>query len=91
MMNQRLEYIKKLEEQISQAQAVLDRLKAERNQALQQAQHDEIEHLEHYLESAQLRLKDISEAAEEAWEELKKAIEDLLSQINEILQKLMKQ
>lgn len=46
-MNERLIYIEKLESQIDEAQTTLNRLKAQKEQALQQAQHEEIEHLDH--------------------------------------------
>ena len=88
-MNERLEYIKKLETQIREAQSTLNRLKAKREQVIQQAQHEEIERLEEYLDRAQVRLKDIKEAAEEAWQELKEAIDELLRKIAESLRKLM--
>lgn len=88
-MNEKLVYIQKLEAQINQAQTTLNRLKAERKQAIQQAQHEEIERLEEHLDHAQVRLKDIYEAAEEAWQELKEGMDELLHNITESLKKLM--
>ncbi len=87
-MNERLAYIEKLEAQIREAQNTLNRLKAEKEQVLQQAQHEEIERLEEHLERAQVRLKDIYSAAEEAWQELKEVIDELLGKISESLTKL---
>lgn len=88
-MNERLEYIKKLETQISEAQSTLNGLKAKREQVIQQAQHEEIERLDEHLEQAQVRLEKIHEAAEEAWQELKQGIDELLHYISESLQKLL--
>ena len=87
-MNERLAYIEKLEAQIREAQTTLNRLKAEKEQVIQQAQHEEIERLEEHLERAQVRLKDIYSAAEEAWQELKEVIDELLGKISESLTKL---
>ena len=87
-MNERLAYIEKLEAQIREAQNTLNRLKAEKEQVIQQAQHEEIERLEEHLERAQVRLKDIYSAAEEAWQELKEGIDELLGKISESLTKL---
>ncbi|MEM8720070.1 MAG: hypothetical protein AAGE84_12265 [Cyanobacteria bacterium P01_G01_bin.39] len=88
-MNERLIYIEKLESQIDEAQVTLNRLKAQKEQALQQAQHEEIERLEEHLEHAQVRLKDIREAAESAWQELKTGMDELLNNIALSLKKLM--
>ena len=88
-MNERLVYIEKLEAQIREAQTTLNCLKAEKEQVIQQAQHEEIERLEEHLDRAQVRLKDIYEAAEEAWQELKVAMDELLRNISESLTKLM--
>ena len=88
-MNEKLAYIEKLEAQIREAQTTLNRLKAEKEQVIQQAQHEEIERLEEHLDRAQVRLKDIYEAAEEAWQELKVAMDELLRNISESLTKLM--
>ena len=88
-MNERLAYIEKLEAQIREAQTTLNCLKVEREQVIQQAQHEEIERLEEHLDRAQVRLKDIYEAAEEAWQELKVAMDELLRNISESLTKLM--
>ena len=87
-MNEKLAYIEKLEAKIQEAKATLNRLKVEKEQAIQQAQHEEIEHLEEHLDRAQLKLKDIQEAAEEAWKEIKKETDELFHKISEILTKL---
>ncbi len=88
-MNEKLAYIERLEAQIGEVQTTLNRLKAEREQAIQQAQHEEIKRLEEHLDYAQVRLKDIKEAAEEAWLELKEGMDKLLRNISESLKKLM--
>ncbi|NEN95221.1 MAG: hypothetical protein F6J94_23335 [Moorea sp. SIO1F2] len=88
-MNERLEYIEKLEGQINEAQTTLNRLKAEREELIQKLQHEEIERLEEHLENAQVKLKDINAAAEEAWHELKETIEQLLHTISDSLKNLM--
>jgi DNA repair ATPase RecN len=88
-MNQRLEYLEKLEQQIYEAQAVLNRLKAEREKIIQIEQHAEIERLEEHLEQAQIRFKDLATVAEEAWQELKEVTEEALVNLNESLKKLI--
>lgn len=81
--------MERLEQQINEAQAVLERLKAEREQLIQQEQHEEIERLEEHLENAQIHLRDLVALGEEAWEELKVAIEQALHQLSESIKKLM--
>ena len=88
-MNEKLIYIEKLEAQIGEAQTTLERLKAKKERIVQQAQHEEIERLEEHLDRAQVRLKDIREAAESAWQELKVGMDELLSNISQSLKKLM--
>ncbi|MEL6492499.1 MAG: hypothetical protein AAFV85_24980 [Cyanobacteria bacterium J06634_6] len=88
-MQERLAYIEKLETQIGEAQNTLNRLKAEKEEAVQQRQHEEIEHLEKHLDRAQVKLKDVQAAAEEAWQEVKEGIDELLNTLNESLKRLM--
>ncbi|MDJ0706003.1 MAG: hypothetical protein QNJ46_22260 [Leptolyngbyaceae cyanobacterium MO_188.B28] len=54
-MSEKLEYLQKLELKITEAQAVLAKLKAERIQVLEKVQHDEIERLEQHLSAAHVR------------------------------------
>ncbi|MEO0736023.1 MAG: hypothetical protein AAFZ35_04365 [Cyanobacteria bacterium J06649_12] len=49
-MSTKLEYVQQLEQQIATAQEQLDNLKAEKEEALLAAQHEEIENLEKYLD-----------------------------------------
>ena len=88
-MSEKIEYLQKLELRISQAQAVIAKLKAEKKQVLEQAQHEEIEQLEKHLETAQVRLKDIVNVADEAWHEIKEAAEELLKTVSESLGRLL--
>ena len=88
-MSEKIEYLQKLELRISEAQAVLTKLKAEKIQVLEQAQHEEIEQLEKHLETAQGRLKDIANVADEAWHEIKEAVEELLKTISESLGRVL--
>ncbi|MCG8362584.1 MAG: hypothetical protein MJA27_04520 [Pseudanabaenales cyanobacterium] len=88
-MSEKIEYLQKLELRISEAQAVLTKLKAEKIQVLEQAQHEEIEQLEKHLETAQVRLKDIANVADEAWHEIKEAVEELLKTISESLGRVL--
>ena len=88
-MSEKIEYLQKLELRISEAQAVLTKLKAEKIQVLEQAQHEEIEQLEKHLETAQVRLKDIANVADEAWHEIKEAVEELLKNISESLGRVL--
>lgn len=89
-MSQRKEYIEKLEAQIQDAQTALDRLKAERDEAVQDLQHQEIDRLEHHLANARVNLTAISEAAEEAWTDLKDVIDKLLRELRDSLNTLLK-
>ena len=58
-MNERLAYIEKLEAQIREAQTILNRLKAEREQVIQQGSPEEIERLEEHLNRAQVKLDEL--------------------------------
>ena len=87
-MNTKLEYVQQLEQQIATAQEQLDNLKAEKEEALLAAQHEEIENLEKYLDEAHINLKGISDAAEDAWHELKESVENLMNTITERLKNL---
>ena len=87
-MNTKLEYVQQLEQQIATAQEQLGNLKAEKEEALLAAQHEEIENLEKYLDEAHINLKDISDAAEDAWHELKESVENLMNTITERLKSL---
>ncbi len=89
-MSEKLEYLKKLELQVEEAQAVLDRLKAEREQARQAAQHEEIERLEEHLADARVRLTDLSKLTEEAWQDFKTIVEEVLHKLQESLSSLVK-
>lgn len=87
-MSTKLEYVQQLEQQIATAQEQLDNLKAEKEEALLAAQHEEIENLEKYLDEAHINLKGISDAAEDAWHELKESVENLMNTITERLKSL---
>ena len=88
-MQERLAYIEKLEAQIDQAQKTLDRLKEDQKQAIEAGQHEEIERLEEHLDSAQVKLQDLRNAAGEAWQEVKEGVDELLRRLRESLSKLM--
>lgn len=88
-MNERAEYIQRLEVQINEAQRTLDHLKASRDQALQAAQHEEVERLEEHLEQAQVRFVDIREAAGEAWRDLIAGMDETMHVISEMIKKLV--
>lgn len=77
-MSDKLAYIQQIETQISEVQATLEQLKLDRDRILEQAQHEEIEQLEQHLADAQLKLTDIAEAADEAWQEITHAIEEAI-------------
>ena len=87
-MSTKLEYVQQLEQQIATAQEQLDNLKAEKEEALLAAQHEEIENLEKYLDEAHINLKGISDAAEDAWHEIKESVENLMNTITERLKSL---
>ncbi|MEL6780458.1 MAG: hypothetical protein AAFO06_24780 [Cyanobacteria bacterium J06597_16] len=89
-MSERLEYVQQLETKISDAQAHLARLKAEQKEALVAVQHEEIENLEKYLDEANVSLKGLSGASEDAWHSLKEDVERLLTSIRETVEKLLK-
>ncbi|MEO0395492.1 MAG: hypothetical protein AAF243_05820 [Cyanobacteria bacterium P01_A01_bin.137] len=88
-MSTKLEYVQQLEQQIATAQEQLGNLKTEKEEALLVAQHEEIENLEKYLDEANVNLKDISAAAEDAWHELKESVENLMNTITNSLKSLM--
>ncbi|MEM1254313.1 MAG: hypothetical protein AAGI69_17925 [Cyanobacteria bacterium P01_H01_bin.21] len=88
-MSTQLEYVQQLERQILTAKEQLDSLKAEQKEALIAAQHEEIENLEKYLDEANVSVKDISAAAEDAWHELKESVDNLMKNITDSLKRLL--
>ncbi|MEO1094483.1 MAG: hypothetical protein AAFX01_06240 [Cyanobacteria bacterium J06638_28] len=88
-MNERLSYVRDLETQISTTKATLEKLKVERDQSMQAIQHEEIENLEKYLDQANVDLKGLSESSEEAWHQLKEALEQMMNDIRSSLQRLL--
>lgn len=88
-MSERLEYIQQLEGKIATTKSELARLKTDKEKAVQTMQHEEIENLEKYLEEANVSLKDISLATEDAWQELRDAIEELMGKVAHSLKGLM--
>ncbi|MEO0984516.1 MAG: hypothetical protein AAFY20_03100 [Cyanobacteria bacterium J06639_14] len=88
-MSTKLDYVQQLEAQIATTKSTLEKLKAEREEALLSVQHEEIEHLEKYLDQADVSLKDVSAAADDAWQELKESLEYLMSDIRDRLKHLL--
>lgn len=88
-MSTQLEYVQQLEKQIATVKEQLDTLKADKEEALLAAQHEEIENLEKYLDEAHVNLKGVSEAAEDAWHELKEAVDNLMKNITDRLKNLV--
>ena len=89
MMSERLEYIQQLEAQITTTKETLKKLKTQQEEAMLAVQHEEIEELEKYLDQAHVSLKGLSVAAEDAWQELKEAIEQLMGNISSGLKRLL--
>ena len=89
-MNEKLQYLKRLEVQIQEAEAILTKLKANRTQVKQELQHEEIDRLEEHLANAQIQMKDLTEVTEEAWYDLKDMVEELLSNLSNSVKKLVK-
>ena len=90
-MSERLQYIEQLESQIATTKTTLEALKAEREKALVEVQHEEIENLEKYLDEANVNLQSLSESAEDAWHELKVVIEQLMNDMSNSLKRLLGQ
>lgn len=88
-MSTQLEYVQQLERQLTAVKAQFNTLKAEKEEALLAAQHEEIENLEKYLDEANINLKDISAAADDAWHELKLSVESLMANITDSLKRLV--
>lgn len=89
-MNEKLAYLEKLETQISDAQEHLNTLKANKEQVLIEAQHEEIEILEEHLAKAQINLKEIFSAAEDSWYELKGSLDQTMHMVSESIDKLLR-
>ena len=87
-MSERLEYVQQLETQIAAAKSQLESLKAEKRDALVAVQHEEVEHLEKYLDQAHVSLSGLNSASEDAWHSLKADIDKLLSNLRAIVDKL---
>ncbi|MEO0532252.1 MAG: hypothetical protein AAF215_00065 [Cyanobacteria bacterium P01_A01_bin.123] len=88
-MSERLDYVQQLETQIATTKTSLAKLKAERKEIMLAIQHEEIENLEKYLEQADVNLKGLSVAAEDAWHELREAIDQLMGNISNSLKRLL--
>lgn len=82
-------YIQQLEAKITESKTALDKLKEERDQAVQTMQHEEIDNLEEYLDRAHVSLSNLSNSAEEAWHELKDSIDELMERISLSLKHLL--
>ena len=88
-MDNKLEYVKQLEDRIVSTKTTLTNLTNERERAMITVQHEEIENLEKYLAQADVSLKELSESAGDAWNEFKEAIEQLMSNISHSLNRLL--
>ncbi|ABW30264.1 MULTISPECIES: hypothetical protein [Acaryochloris] len=88
-MSDKLAYIQRIETQISDVKATLAQLKSDRDRILEQAQHEEIEQLEQHLADAQLKLTDIANAADEAWQEITQAIDEAIKGLQTRVQNLL--
>ncbi|MEM1311058.1 MAG: hypothetical protein AAGF98_16455 [Cyanobacteria bacterium P01_H01_bin.153] len=88
-MNEKLDYVQKLETQIATTKDTLEKLKSERDQKMATMQHEEIENLEKYLDQANVDLKGLSASAEDAWQEFKESLENLMSNIRASLSRLL--
>ncbi len=67
----------------------MESLQAEHQEAREAAQHEEIERLEQHLESAQIRLEDLAKVTDEAWQDLKLIIDEMLHNLRDSLKKLI--
>ena len=76
--SKRLEALHQLDVQIDEAQAVLAELQAKRQALREAAQHEEIDRLEQHLSESRVRLKDLVTLAEQAWQEIREAVDELL-------------
>lgn len=88
-MNERLEYVQQLEAQIETVTNQLEALKAEKDNAVMAAQHEEVENLEKYLDEANISLKGLTAASDEAWHTLREDVERLLSNLRVTVDKLL--
>ncbi|MGD1927537.1 MAG: hypothetical protein ACFB12_01405 [Leptolyngbyaceae cyanobacterium] len=88
-MSDKLDYVQQLETQITTTKATLEKLKGERDQTMIAVQHEEVENLEKYLDEAQINLQNLSGTAEDAWHELKEALEGLMGNIRASLSRLL--
>ena len=88
-MSERLDYMRQLEAQITTSKAALAQLKAERQVVLEAVQHEEIENLEKYLGEADVSLKGIADAGDDAWSQLKDDLDKLVKSISDALTHLL--
>lgn len=88
-MSDRLAYVEQLESQINTATLALEKLKSEKEKALVDVQHEEIENLEQYLAEAHVRLHSLSIAAEDAWHDLRDVIDRLMHDMGHSLKRLL--
>ncbi|MEO0375848.1 MAG: hypothetical protein AAF329_14740 [Cyanobacteria bacterium P01_A01_bin.17] len=60
------------------------------SRVVEEAQHEEIEKLECHLADARVKSQNLSQAAAEAWQDLRISIDELMQQLHEGLQRLSK-
>lgn len=89
-MNDKLAYLQHIEKEISEAETALEALKTDYKEAREAAQHEEIEKLEEYLQSARIRTQDLAAATDESWQDLKMLIEEAFHQLREKLANFIK-
>lgn len=76
--HQRLAALQELDHQIDEVKALLADLQGKRQAMTEAAQHEEIERLEQHFSDSRVRLKDLAHLAEQAWLEIKTAVDELL-------------
>ena len=72
---------KALKQQIEETRALLERLEAELEEDRHEMQHEEVDHLEEYIEKTQLNIGDFRTLTQTAMEDLGKSVNRLIDVI----------
>ena len=88
MATSHLEKYKKLKKQLEEAQASLDELEAEARAEKELAQHEEIDHIDHYMDEENVfSPHSIKRLGVDSWHEVHDLLEKMSSAVKSVLNK----
>lgn len=82
-MTTKQELLKQLEAEIDRSKVIIGDLREEKENLRQDILQSEIDNLEKYMAESEVKMSSIFEAAEEAWEDLSRDVQELISRLKE--------